>query len=123
MVNDCCNLAVMFVVLDEVESWFIAVVLLISFLVVSVAVVLIFLAVWYSYKVCRMIYPDAKLPEHLKQVKHCKHIHYTLQTQFKTHFHVFMCIKYLFSITNTIFYCNCPCVLLLFFVHVKNISD
>lgn len=58
-----------FVVLDEVESWFIAVVLLVSFVAVSVAVVLIFLAVWYSYKVCRMIYPDTKLPEHLKQVQ------------------------------------------------------
>ncbi|KAI7808634.1 cytokine receptor family member b4 [Triplophysa rosa] len=52
---------------DEVESWFIAVLLLVSFVVVSAAVLLIFLAVWSSYKVCRMIYPDANLPDHLKQ--------------------------------------------------------
>lgn len=61
--------------LDEVESWFIAVLLLASFLVVSVTVVLIFLAVWCSYKVCRMIYPDAKLPLHLKQVQYCSNNH------------------------------------------------
>lgn len=52
---------------DEVEQWFIAVVLLVSFGVVFIAVVLIFLAVWYTYKVCRMMHPDVKLPEHLKQ--------------------------------------------------------
>ncbi|KAA0716168.1 hypothetical protein E1301_Tti019910 [Triplophysa tibetana] len=50
---------------DEVESWFIAVLLLGSFLVVSMTGVLIFLAVWYSYRVFRMIYPDDKLPEPL----------------------------------------------------------
>ncbi|XP_073710995.1 cytokine receptor family member b4 isoform X2 [Misgurnus anguillicaudatus] len=52
---------------DEVEQWFIAVVLLVSFGVVFIGVVLVFLAVWYTYKVCRMMHPDVKLPEHLKQ--------------------------------------------------------
>nr|AHJ11133.1 CRFB4 [Ctenopharyngodon idella] len=51
----------------EAEPGLIAVVLLVSFLVVLFAVVLIFLAVWYSYKVCRIIFPDPKLPENLKQ--------------------------------------------------------
>ncbi|XP_077095197.1 cytokine receptor family member b4 isoform X2 [Siphateles boraxobius] len=52
---------------SEVEPWVIAVVLLCSFLVVLVAIVLIFLAMWYGYKGCRIIFPDTKLPENLKQ--------------------------------------------------------
>uniref|UniRef100_A0A671LJS4 Interleukin-10 receptor subunit beta-like n=1 Tax=Sinocyclocheilus anshuiensis TaxID=1608454 RepID=A0A671LJS4_9TELE len=52
---------------NEVESWLIAVVLLVSFLVVLVAVVLIFLAVWFGYRGCRIIFPDADLPEDLKK--------------------------------------------------------
>lgn len=52
---------------NEVESWLIAVVLLVSFLVVLVAVVLIFLAVWYGYKGFRIMFPDADLPEDLKK--------------------------------------------------------
>lgn len=52
---------------SEAEPWLIAVVLLVSCLVVLVAVVLIFLAVWYSYKGFRIIFPDPKLPENLKQ--------------------------------------------------------
>lgn len=53
---------------DEVEPWLIAVVLLVSFLVVIVAVDLIFLAVWFGYRGCRIIFPDADLPEDLKKV-------------------------------------------------------
>ncbi|XP_067265019.1 cytokine receptor family member b4 [Chanodichthys erythropterus] len=52
---------------NEAEPGLIAVVLVVSFLVVLAAVVLAFLAVWYSYKVCRIIFPDPKLPENLKQ--------------------------------------------------------
>ncbi|XDV31305.1 hypothetical protein PO909_034024 [Leuciscus waleckii] len=52
---------------SAVEPGFIAAVLLVSFLVVLVSVVLIFLAMWYSHKVCRIIFPDTKLPENLKQ--------------------------------------------------------
>ncbi|XP_067300954.1 interleukin-10 receptor subunit beta-like [Pseudorasbora parva] len=51
----------------EVEPWIIAVVTLGSFLVVVVAIVLIFLAVWFSYEGCKIIFPDPKLPENLKQ--------------------------------------------------------
>uniref|UniRef100_A0A8C1USG2 Tissue factor n=1 Tax=Cyprinus carpio TaxID=7962 RepID=A0A8C1USG2_CYPCA len=52
---------------NEVEPWLIAVVLLVSFLLVLVAVVLIFLAVWFGYRGCRIIFPDADLPEDLKK--------------------------------------------------------
>ncbi|XP_016356906.1 interleukin-10 receptor subunit beta-like [Sinocyclocheilus anshuiensis] len=52
---------------NEVESWLIAVVLLVSFLVVLVTVVLIFLAVWYGYRGFRIMFPDADLPEDLKK--------------------------------------------------------
>ncbi|XP_043104816.1 interleukin-10 receptor subunit beta-like isoform X2 [Puntigrus tetrazona] len=52
---------------NEVEPWLIAVVLLVSFLVVLVAVVLIFLVVWFGYRGCRIIFPDAELPEDLKR--------------------------------------------------------
>lgn len=52
---------------NEVESWLIAVVLLGSFLVVLFAVVLIFLAVWFGYRGCRIIFPDTDLPEDLKK--------------------------------------------------------
>lgn len=62
--------------LDEVEQWFIAVVMLVSFGVVLIGVVLIFLAGLYSYKVCRVMFPDTKLPEHLKQVEYYKQLHY-----------------------------------------------
>ncbi|NP_001077337.1 cytokine receptor family member b4 precursor [Danio rerio] len=52
---------------NETEPWLIAVMLLISFLVVLVAVLLIFMAVWYSYKGYRIVFPNDNLPEHLKQ--------------------------------------------------------
>lgn len=52
---------------NEVEPWLIAVVLLVSFLVVIVAVDLIFLAVWFGYRGCRIIFPDTDLPEDLKK--------------------------------------------------------
>ncbi|XP_052004642.1 cytokine receptor family member b4 [Xyrauchen texanus] len=52
---------------NEVEPWLITVVLLVSFVVVLCIVVLVFLAVWFSYKGCRIMYPDAKMPEHLKK--------------------------------------------------------
>ncbi|KAI2660322.1 Interleukin-10 receptor subunit beta [Labeo rohita] len=52
---------------DEVEPYMIIVVLVVSFLVVLVAVVMIFLAVWYGYKGCRIMFPDTDLPEDLKK--------------------------------------------------------
>ncbi|XP_073702210.1 cytokine receptor family member b4 [Garra rufa] len=52
---------------DEVQPHVIIVVLLVSFLVVLVTVVLIFLAVWYGYKGCRFMFPRADLPEDLKK--------------------------------------------------------
>ncbi|XP_067299118.1 interleukin-10 receptor subunit beta-like isoform X2 [Pseudorasbora parva] len=47
----------------EVEPWSPAVVTLGSL----VAIVLIFLAVWLSYEGCKIIFPDPKVPENLKQ--------------------------------------------------------
>ncbi|KAL1268413.1 hypothetical protein QQF64_033776 [Cirrhinus molitorella] len=52
---------------DKVEPHVIIVVLLVSCLVVSVTVVLIFLAVWYGYKGCKIMFPDTDLPEDLKK--------------------------------------------------------
>ncbi|KAB5576725.1 hypothetical protein PHYPO_G00201730 [Pangasianodon hypophthalmus] len=52
---------------DEVESWLIAVVLLVSFLVTLISVLLISLAVWSGYRGIRFLHPRAKLPEHFKQ--------------------------------------------------------
>lgn len=77
---------------SEVEPWLIAVVLLVSFLVVLVAIVLIFLAVWFSYKGCKIIFPDTKLPENLKQFlsqQSQSPILSAMQesTQLKEHFH------------------------------------
>ncbi|KAL0183505.1 hypothetical protein M9458_019201, partial [Cirrhinus mrigala] len=51
----------------EVEPHMIIIVLVVSFLVVLVAVVLIFLAVWYGYQGCRIMFPDTDLPEDLKK--------------------------------------------------------
>ncbi|XP_051565791.1 cytokine receptor family member b4 [Myxocyprinus asiaticus] len=77
---------------NEVEPWLITVVLLVSFVVVLCVVVLVFLAVWFSYKGCRIMYPDAKLPEHLKQYlseRPQSSIFLAMQnsTQLKEHFH------------------------------------
>ncbi|XP_056124442.1 cytokine receptor family member b4 [Rhinichthys klamathensis goyatoka] len=77
---------------SEVEPWLIAVVLLVSLLVVLVAIVLIFLAVWYGYQGCRIIFPDTKLPENLKQFlsqQSQSPILSAMQesTQLKEHFH------------------------------------
>ncbi|KAK7153557.1 hypothetical protein R3I94_007060 [Phoxinus phoxinus] len=77
---------------SEVEPWLIAVVLLVSFLVVLVTVVLIFLAVWYSYEGCKMIFPNPKLPDNLKQFlsqQSQSPILSAMQesTQLKEHFH------------------------------------
>ncbi|KAK3543340.1 hypothetical protein QTP70_018066 [Hemibagrus guttatus] len=52
---------------DEVASWLIAVVLLVSFLVTLISVVLIFLAVCFGYRGIRFLHPRAKIPEHFKQ--------------------------------------------------------
>ncbi|KAG1929077.1 cytokine receptor family member b4 [Pimephales promelas] len=77
---------------SEVEPWLIAVVLLVSFLVVLVAIVLIFLAMWYGYQGCRIIFPDTNLPENLKQFlsqQSQSPILSAMQesTQLKEHFH------------------------------------
>lgn len=56
---------------DEVDSWLIAVVLLVSFLVTLISVLLISLAVWFGYRGIRFLHPQAKLPEHFKQVCVC----------------------------------------------------
>lgn len=52
---------------DEVASWLVAVVLLVSFLVTLISVLLIFLAVWGGYRGIRFLHPQAKIPEHFKQ--------------------------------------------------------
>ncbi|XP_036417807.1 cytokine receptor family member b4 isoform X2 [Colossoma macropomum] len=52
---------------SEVQPWLIVGVLLASFGVVLVSVVLIFFAVWYTYRGIRFLCPQAKLPEHFKQ--------------------------------------------------------
>ncbi|TSM60583.1 Interferon alpha/beta receptor 2 [Bagarius yarrelli] len=52
---------------DEVASWLIAVVLLVSFLVTLISALLIYLAVWGGYRGIRFLHPQAKIPEHFKQ--------------------------------------------------------
>ncbi|TRY54348.1 hypothetical protein DNTS_011114 [Danionella cerebrum] len=52
---------------NEAQAWFISALFFISCLVVLVSVVMIFLAVWYGYKLYRNIFPNDKLPEVLKQ--------------------------------------------------------
>ncbi|XP_053482369.1 interleukin-10 receptor subunit beta-like [Ictalurus furcatus] len=52
---------------DEVESWLIAVVLLVSFLVTMITVLLISLVVWFGYRGIRFLHPQAKLPKHFIQ--------------------------------------------------------
>uniref|UniRef100_A0A3B4BVU4 Fibronectin type-III domain-containing protein n=2 Tax=Pygocentrus nattereri TaxID=42514 RepID=A0A3B4BVU4_PYGNA len=52
---------------EDVQPWLIVSVLLASFAVVLVSVVLIFFAVWYTYRGIRFLCPQAKLPEHIKQ--------------------------------------------------------
>ncbi|KAF4086707.1 hypothetical protein AMELA_G00087400 [Ameiurus melas] len=52
---------------DEVESWLIAVVLLVSFLVTMITVLLISLVVWFGYRGIRFLHPPAKLPKHFIQ--------------------------------------------------------
>ncbi|KAJ8252959.1 hypothetical protein GJAV_G00207610 [Gymnothorax javanicus] len=51
----------------KVEMWMIALVLLMSFLVVSVTLPLLFLGAWYFYRGLKFLYPNANLPEHLKK--------------------------------------------------------
>ncbi|KAJ8386796.1 hypothetical protein AAFF_G00167450 [Aldrovandia affinis] len=51
----------------KVEPREIAVVLVVSFLVVTVTVPLLFLMAWRCYRVLKFLFPTAKLPEHLKQ--------------------------------------------------------
>ncbi|XP_035249648.1 interleukin-10 receptor subunit beta-like isoform X1 [Anguilla anguilla] len=51
----------------RVQAWLIALILVVSFVVVSVALPLLFLVVWYFYKGLKILYPTATLPDHLKR--------------------------------------------------------
>ncbi|XP_061082965.1 interleukin-10 receptor subunit beta-like [Conger conger] len=51
----------------KVETWMIALILVVSFVVVSVTLPLLFLVAWYFYKGLKFFYPTDNLPENLKK--------------------------------------------------------